>query len=75
MFSNQELKTRLNDYLANASEYESLLYPNLSNDLVIYGERDYTSKIVKLLYTQNNLKEFQGKIIGELYELWKKLDF
>ncbi len=73
--SNQELKTRLNDYLANASEYESLLYPNLSNDLVIYGERDYTSKIVKLLYTQNNLKEFQGKIIGELYELWKKLDF
>lgn len=73
--SNLELKTRLNDYLANASEYESLLYPNLSNNLILYGEEDYTTTIVKQLYNQNNQKESHGKIIGEMYELWKKSDF
>ena len=72
--SDDRIETQLNDYMASAYEYDNLLYSNLQNDLIIHGDQDHTKVVLEKVYEKNNQSLAHANIIGELYELWKKLD-
>ena len=72
--NNDRIEAQLNDYIAGAHEYDSLLYSNLPSDLIIHGDQDHTTGVLEKIYAKNNQSLNHAKIIGELYELWKKLD-
>ena len=74
-FNTKESVIRLKDYLSEASEYQALFYPNLSNELIVIGEENVTTVILEKLYQNYAQKISHAKIIGDLYNLWKSSKF
>lgn len=74
-FNVKESVIRLRDYLSEANEYQSLFYPNLSNELIIIGEENVTTIILEKLYQNYAKKMSHANIIGDLYNLWKNSNF
>ena len=74
-FKTKESVIRLKDYINEANEYQSLFYPNLSNELIIIGEENITTVMLEKLYQNYAQKISHAKIIGDLYNLWKSSKF
>ena len=74
-FNTKESVIRLKDYFNEANEYQSLFYPNLSNELIVIGEENITTLMLEKLYQNYAQKISHAKIIGDLYNLWKSSKF
>ena len=74
-FNTKESVIRLKDYFNEANEYQSLFYPNLSNELIVIGEENITTLMLEKLYQNYAQKISHARIIGDLYNLWKSSKF
>ena len=70
-FNTKESVIRLKDYFNEANEYQSLFYPNLSNELIVIGEENITT-----LMLENSIKIMHKRFLtpglSEIYTIYGK---